>query len=201
MDWVFLFLLYVLHAYAYMIPCVILTPLDRVPSVKTVQNVVHRNLLVAGPLFALPLLHVFGPDQRSCGSLVASSWHTVEALVMSDLLFYAVHRLLHTKPFNRFHSKHHQWSIDEPFGAFDASVVEHCAGNVFPFIVGSLLAGLQQVELAGFVTFVTFSSVLAHWATDGPHALHHKNTSVNFGAGLFIADKVFGSFARELPIR
>lgn len=191
------------HVASYTVTCNVIAsvrapPADRTETVWTNMPRSKCNLYLFGPLSALPVLTLFGPVQHRRESLHRSVFFVLQAMILSDVLFYIAHRLLHTRYFYRFHAEHHRWTSVEPHTAFDASVIEHCFGNVLPFIVACLLAGLDQIEMLHFITLVTVSSVLAHSCENGPHAVHHRQASVNFGAGLFIMDRVVGTFVTTL---
>jgi len=191
----FLALLYTAHVVSYLVPAICLTKKEVFPDVYE-STIGFANLLVYGPVCAFPLLWTLGPTKLWSGSHLISALNILNALLWSDILFYLVHRLFHTRHLYKFHSMHHQWNNVEPFAAFDASIIEHCAANILPFVLSALACNLGQLEFIYFVSLVTSSSVLAHWSQSGPHALHHRDTSVNFGAGFFLLDKLCGTFQR-----
>ena len=191
----FLFMLYATHVLGYLMPVFILSSKESLSIVLTQAHHTAPNLFVYGPISAFPLLLLRAPVELWNGSFILSVFNIFNSLFWGDIFFYLVHRLFHTRRFYKFHAEHHQWSIVHPYAAFDATIVEHCLGNVQPFILSGIVCGLQQIEFIYLIALVTFGSVLAHWTKKGPHALHHRNTSVNFGAGLFVLDRLFGTFA------
>lgn len=129
-------------------------------------------------------------------------------IVIADWYFYCVHRLLHTKLFWPYHRAHHRGNISV-VRSLDADISEHIYANIGMATVG--IAGLYVFFglvldfyfLVFWVAFATVNTCISHSNLripfdKGVHLVHHQTMNKNYGVGLCVADKIFGSFQRPL---
>lgn len=130
------------------------------------------------------------------------------AVIAFDVWFYFAHRLLHLKPFYRFHLLHHRsvaptvWSSDS-IGLVDTAISQGfyvVAPFVFPFpaVILVLHRMLDHVNgLLGHAGFEYFASPTARkpWPLlcSTYHDLHHSEFRWNYGNYFSIMDRLFGT--------
>jgi sterol desaturase/sphingolipid hydroxylase (fatty acid hydroxylase superfamily) len=100
--------------------------------------------------------------------------HLLLNIVVGEIWFYSLHRMLHLKLFYKFHKKHHEITSTVGLLAlyahpFDAIVVN----------MGSIYATINTVLHSHSST-----------ASNSPHQLHHLRFNVNYGLNLFM-DRLF----------
>ena len=127
-------------------------------------------------------------------------------IIISDIYFYMTHRPLHTKLLFNFHQSHHT-GIIHVAKSLDADGIEHIFGNL-----GSFLSGILFLQYFGYTIHIyvlnlwigiaTINTCLSHSnlrcvLDDGVHKIHHKKLRCNYGTGLYIMDRLMGSYIKE----
>jgi len=133
-------------------------------------------------------------------------------VVLTDLLMYGQHRLMHTRRFYWYHACHHTYDQPTAFNFGSVHFVEACSWYLsirlvtfwIPVYVGVVyaycgaLAGLTILEHGpGFKLFLNIPIVRSLVYIEPTfHSRHHQKVSVNFGVGVLGAfwDHLFGSF-------
>ena len=123
-----------------------------------------------------------------------------------DIYFYVMHRPLHTKLLFKYHKSHHTGKIHVA-KSLDGDCVEHIIGNM-----GSFLFGILLLQYLGFILNIYIIGVWFGVATinicishsnhnskldDGSHYLHHKTLRCNYGTGLYLMDRIMGTYKIE----
>jgi len=126
--------------------------------------------------------------------------------VTGDIYFYITHRPLHTKLLFPYHKSHHTGKVHVA-KSLDADGLEHVFGNLGSFLCGILLLQylgyiIHIYVLGLWVGFATLNTCLSHSnyncrLDDGLHYLHHKSLRFNYGTGLYIMDRLMGSYKEE----
>jgi len=127
-------------------------------------------------------------------------------MVTSDMYFYIMHRPLHTKLLFQYHKSHHTGKIHVA-KSLDADGLEHVFGNL-----GSYLCGILLLQYLGYIIHIyvlglwigiaTITTCYSHsnyncQLDDGLHYMHHKSLRCNYGTGLYIMDRLMGSYKEE----
>jgi sterol desaturase/sphingolipid hydroxylase (fatty acid hydroxylase superfamily) len=170
------------------------TPHDSVTVAQTVVCVLQNQFLWTS-LVAVPLLLLFPPAPFLTHSGTTIVLQFAGCIVLTDVFFYLLHRLFHSRCLFRFHARHHEWTSPEGFAAFDAHPAEHVFVNVLPVLAAALVTRCDWYMVCVWVAFATGMSVSAH-AQEGPHALHHERRTVNYGVGLMLLDRALGTLAQ-----
>ncbi len=116
--------------------------------------------------------------------------------VFADIWFYAMHRLMHTRPFYRFHKIHHEWKQPVSYAALYAHPIENILCNMMIVILP-----LHFLQASHFCTFfwtgvVMIQAILSHsgdisvFGIRSLHDHHHEHFDCEFGNGLFM-DRLF----------
>lgn len=182
-------------------------------------NGVLVSALFAAAL-ALSALSLVPRAGAALGRIVPSAWaQIIAAVVLLDLVTYALHRAYHGIPFLwRFHAMHH---TDLDLDVSSASRF-HPGEVLFSTAVKTSVVVLVGIPAAGLVTFEVALLAAAQfqhaniriparlepflWATLVPpamHRIHHaperRDTDSNYGTILTLWDRLFGSFNRRAP--
>lgn len=125
-----------------------------------------------------------------------SFWVIPIWIVMSDAIFTCTHRLLHTPTLYWIHKQHHlSNSITGTYttSTFDSHILEFLFGNISTALIPPLLVrGTDTIQLLWFVS-ATINTILSHFQ-EGPHLVHHRRVKYNYGQGLYIWDRLFGTY-------
>jgi len=87
--------------------------------------------------------------------------------------------------------------------ALDADIVEHLFGNLGSFAAGFLFLYYFNFTVNIYViyfwtVFATINTCLSHSVNtkydSGIHHIHHKLLKYNFGTGLYLMDRMMGSY-------
>jgi len=126
--------------------------------------------------------------------------------VTGDIYFYITHRPLHTKMLFKYHKSHHTGRIHVA-KALDGDGIEHIVGNL-----GSVISGILLLQYIGFIINIYILGLWVGIATittcyshskyrcpldDGLHYLHHKRLRCNYGTGLYLMDRLVGTYRVE----
>ena len=124
-------------------------------------------------------------------------------IVCGDIYFYLSHRPLHSKYLWAFHKSHHHGKVCVA-KSLDADIPEHLIGNLGSFVIGFLvlnyfnfIVNIYVVHLWGLIA--TINTCISHSAGNAPfdtgvHHIHHKSLKYNFGTGLYLMDRLMGSY-------
>ena len=129
------------------------------------------------------------------------------APMIHAVVFYFVHRFLHTKTmYKAVHSLHHRNVVVGPWSGLDMHLVEHLL--YFSTVVVQWLLALHPVNALFQIQIAAIYPITGHLGyekliIDGKekfdfdgyfHYLHHKFFECNYGTGVIALDKLFGTF-------
>lgn len=124
-------------------------------------------------------------------------------VLTGDIYFYLLHRPFHTKLLYKYHSHHHQGEVCVA-KSLDADSLEHLICNI-----GSLLSGVVLLWYFNYIiniyvfsiwiSIATINTCISHsnkkcFLDSGAHFNHHKFRNCNYGFGLYILDKILGTY-------
>lgn len=113
-------------------------------------------------------------------------------LLITDIVFYTVHRILHLPRFYKYHSLHHSYKYTYGPSALYASPLEFYFGNLGPNIISFQILQLSQLEMLILIIFQTFyTTIVSHGGykfSAGGHLRHHLTQGEPYG--LLLSDKV-----------
>ncbi len=133
-----------------------------------------------------------------------SGWHGVWQLpvivVLTDVFFYVMHRVVHIKPlYKHIHAMHHDFKIPIAVAALYAHPLEHIFVNILIAVAPLFVVRANFIVAVLWTAIASVNTVVAHSATkkDQPHGLHHRYYNCNYGVGLFLMDHVFGTWRQQ----
>jgi len=160
-----------------------------------VYNKIVLNVLFNVFIASIPAIYVFN------NLLNNSNYHLLQNLPLAgkylcmpllvDVLFYSVHRILHTKYLFYFHKRHHELIHPVGIGSFYMSLVEFYGALVFPIFGPLVLLGSNSYHTHLWITFTVFNGIcIAHSNTKNLsefHDYHHnKIKGYNYGIDIFM---------------
>jgi sterol desaturase/sphingolipid hydroxylase (fatty acid hydroxylase superfamily) len=153
--------------------------------VHTVSYVIKSQMAIV-PLVYICFLSLWRPQPMQ-GVVTTLVWIAVNS-VITDFLFYHLHRLFHCIPFllHRIHKRHHEWTAPVACAGLYAHPVEQFVVNYAPILCGPLVFQQDFVTVFIWVCAATMSVVLSHsgylYLLGFPeHDLHHQYFDVHFG--------------------
>ena len=114
-------------------------------------------------------------------------------VLLADIIFTVTHRLLHTKYLYWIHKKHHQNNPSYTASTYDAHLIEFLFGNVATGLVPMIVFPGSYTTQFIWIASANTNTILGHYK-EGPHLTHHKLVKCNYGQGLYMWDRLFGTF-------
>jgi len=124
-------------------------------------------------------------------------------IVSSDCYFYITHRPLHTKWLYHLHKSHHTGEVHVA-KSLDADGLEHIVGNLGSFISGIALLWyygyiINIYIVSIWVGIATINTCISHsnkkcYLDSGNHLSHHKYRNCNYGFGIYLLDRLLGTY-------
>ena len=115
-----------------------------------------------------------------------------------DLYFYMVHRLCHLNRwiYKHIHKHHHLTHLTVASSGFSSSLIEHIFINCASVYIPHLLLRGSYPLLVIIMILGGYSSASSHsgYKTSLYHNIHHQLLYYNYGNGLYIWDRIFGTF-------
>ncbi len=125
-------------------------------------------------------------------------WQLPAIYAMSDVIFFTLHRLAHTKwLYRHVHRIHHEFESPVPESSLYAHPIEHLFVNVMAVGVPLRVVRADPILAAVWVTAVSANVVITHSTKIGKHlhTLHHRQRTVNYGITTYWMDALFGTLA------
>lgn len=115
-------------------------------------------------------------------------------LTFTDILFYTIHRLFHTKKLYFLHSKHHSFKYTHGLGAIYASFPDFLLANIIPLSFPLYFFSIPYNYCKYITIFSSFTTVfISHsgFKLFTSHLIHHIKSKVNYG--LFFTDTLLNT--------
>ena len=158
---------------------------------------VGANLSVTRPyiLCFIPLYKLRGMYREEYYYLITIV-RLISTVLVEDVLFYTLHRTLHTKElYHSVHKKHHKFNQPVAFTAIYCTVTEHIFANITPVLLAPCVVGLPWDWVKVWVVLTTVSVLMSHsgyWFGEF-HDIHHEKFVKNYGV-FGLMDKTFSTY-------
>lgn len=121
--------------------------------------------------------------------------------LFTETYFYFTHCALH-KWFYSFHKQHHKSEIIVASSALNADLIEHILLNTAPLYLSVAIFGIYDWLFLIMLFISTVNACKAHsgYTKHYLHSFHHYNTQYNYGFGLYIWDKLLGTYFDPTPL-
>lgn len=124
-------------------------------------------------------------------------WQLPSCVLLTDVLFYYPHRVMHSKwLYRHIHKTHHEWKRCMGMAALYAHPFEHLFVNVAPPFLAPVLLKCHPVVMCAWVAVASANTVYSH-AVEGQHEDHHRHWTKNFGVGLMLCDRLHGTLLNK----
>lgn len=153
--------------------------------------------------------------------LLTTVMTTVLLFAWFEVWFYATHRLMHTRPFYRWHARHHHARVTSPWSSLSFSLAERSVLMVGIVGFAAVLAPFVPVAAPGLMAYLMINyllNVLGHsnaevfpsafvrsplgrlFFTPTYHAMHHARFKGHYGLFTPMLDRWFGTAFEDYPL-
>ena len=181
----------------YYFPYYRIEPLEKTKVINEYNKIIPNvclNIIVTQPFFYLSNYY-YRIITKNNNSFF---YNYLVWVLISDLIFYTTHRILHLKRFYFLHALHHSYRYTFGIGAIYSHPIEFIVNNLGSLIVPILILGIPQYQVCFIIIITSFITVvISHggYIKDQSHLIHHLKCKYNYG--LFITDYIFGTHYRS----
>ena len=165
---------------------------------------VAGNMLIAYPCFSIMEKNlvfdnlIFSSDYVIINVMlwyINFAYYFIAWIVLTDVFFYSVHYMLHTRRLYWLHAKHHSFRYTHGIGAIYSSVFEFLVGNLGTAGLPIYILSIPENYVKLIIIFASmYTSAISHSgfkSVSKGHLTHHLKYKVNFG--LAFLDRVIGT--------
>jgi sterol desaturase/sphingolipid hydroxylase (fatty acid hydroxylase superfamily) len=115
--------------------------------------------------------------------------------IFSDLVFYIMHYIFHSKYLYKYHQVHHHYKDPVAITTFYAHPIDFVCTNILPFVILGIIIGAHFITMNIWIVITTFNGIYishANMTNNKFHIKHHKNVIYNYGLGMYM-DKILST--------
>ena len=191
---------FICHFVVYWVMSIIFIILDYINNRHTKETldiateVLENQLLLDLPLVVIADMYYPLTNQLD---LIHFVWQIPCLFIIHDILFYYLHRMMHTRTLYKYHKTHHALKNISGVSAFRSSKTEHILVNILPAYLTPIFLRFHGILLLLWITAATINVVCVHSGYglfDKKHEAHHKYLNVNYGLGIYMCDRLFNTY-------
>ena len=194
------FISYCFHFITYWVTSIIFIILDHINNKHTKEiNHIIKEILSIQIFIDIPLITIadmYYPITNQL-ELIHAIWQLPCLFIIHDILFYCLHRMIHTRTLYKYHKTHHKLKNISGVSAFRSGKIEHIFLNILPAYLTPIFLRFNTILLLFWITMATINVVCVHSGYglfDKKHEAHHKYLNVNYGVGVYMCDKLFNTY-------
>ena len=129
-------------------------------------------------------------------------WQIPSLLFLHDFLFYHLHRIMHNRHLYKYHKQHHHPKNNIGAGALYSGKIDFLLVNIAPAYIPTIILQMNLLLTSIWVTISTISTVCIHSGYsyfDQRHSYHHSSSKINYGLGLYLFDRIYGTYRKPKP--
>lgn len=112
-------------------------------------------------------------------------YYYIATMVITDIVFYTTHYLMHTKYLYKYHKIHHEIKHPISISALYAHPVDLYINNISPISISLLILNYNMFTLQILIAIqISFSTLIAHGGykiVSENHSTHHTKLLYNYG--------------------
>jgi len=162
---------------------------------KSLSTVLQNTLI-----YIIPIICVFALYEETYTgefSLLKFMFDIGICRILTEILFYSVHRIFHMNMFYQYvHKKHHEITTPIGISSVYMTFIDLYIGNIMPVYLPMILLNAHPLTIKIWIFMTTMNTII--FAHSGfkliaeAHDYHHSNFTKNFGTDLFM-DRLFGT--------
>lgn len=176
---------------------------------RQITSELVRSIATCGIVSVVTLACIALADSAMPASPGALALQLLGLIVFYEVVFYFLHRLLHTRPFRAVHGIHHKSVRTTPWSGFSVHPLEAIFIEA-PILLFALLSPVSVFTLIAFQVLLHYVSAVGHGNYDPfarmpgirwlnslmrMHQLHHARGNVNYSTFSPVMDSLFKTHA------
>jgi methylsterol monooxygenase len=165
---------------------------------KYFQNVFY-NVVISPIPFGIIAVYLINFDSLYDSNFWISEciWELCLTILVTDIIFYTTHRIMHSRYLYKYHKIHHEVTLPVSISALYVSDFYSFFNNTLPFILPSFFICSNVMTIKIWFCLIISESIFSHAGYYGwseVHDKHHTKNNVNFGNNIFM-DKLFKTYS------